>query len=151
MTKRVKNTAISKGWKLIIFFVLLFRRGIKIGFQRLGVFVCNCSTIVTPKKALFDMISLLGDLVIAYWTNFVEIPCTLKFSQCSQRFSEWKVVDVSVLLLSVSSMSFSVSLLLSWVSSSSLPFTEAIYSPSSSLSNDLSTLLSFSKVFPLFR
>ena len=51
----------------------MFRRGLKIGFQRLGVFVCNCSTIVTPKKALFDVISLLGDVVIAYRTNLVVI------------------------------------------------------------------------------
>ena len=35
--------------------------------------VCNCSTIVTPKKALFDVISLLGDLVIAYLTDLVVI------------------------------------------------------------------------------
>ena len=35
--------------------------------------MCNCSTIVTPKKALFDVISLLGDLVIAYRTNRVVI------------------------------------------------------------------------------
>ena len=59
--------------KLILFFVLLFRRRIKIVFQRLGVFVCNCSTIVTPKKAIFDVISLLGDLMIAYRTNLVVI------------------------------------------------------------------------------
>ena len=43
--------------QLILFFVLLFRRGIEIGFQRLRVFVRNCSTTVTPKKALFDVIS----------------------------------------------------------------------------------------------
>ena len=62
------------GWRLIIFrFILLLRRGIKIGSQRLGVFVCNYSTIVTPKKALFDVISLFGDLLIAYRTNFVVI------------------------------------------------------------------------------
>ena len=35
--------------------------------------MCNCSTVVTPKKALFDVISLLGDLVIAYRTNRVVI------------------------------------------------------------------------------
>ena len=35
--------------------------------------MCNCSTIVTPKKALFDAISLLGDLVIAYRINCVVI------------------------------------------------------------------------------
>ena len=57
MTKRVKYTAISKEWKLILFFVLLFRRVIEIGFQPLHVFVCN---------ALFDVISPLGNLVIAY-------------------------------------------------------------------------------------
>ena len=73
MTKRVKYTAISRNEKLIIIFALLFRRGIEIGFQRLRVLVCNCSTIMTPKKALFDVISLLGDLVIAYRTNFVMI------------------------------------------------------------------------------
>ena len=66
-------SAIWKGWKLVLLFVLLFRRWIKIGSQRIGVFVCNCSTIVTPKKALFDVISLLGDLVIAYRTNLVVI------------------------------------------------------------------------------
>ena len=51
MTKRVKYTAIWKEWKLDLLFVLLFRRGIEIGFQRLRVFVCNYSAIVTPKKA----------------------------------------------------------------------------------------------------
>ena len=40
---------------LIFIFVLLFRRRIEIGFQRLHVFVCNCSAIVTPKKALFHV------------------------------------------------------------------------------------------------
>ena len=48
-------------------------RGIEIGFQRLHVFVCNCSAIVTPKKALFDVISLLGNQVISYRTNLVVI------------------------------------------------------------------------------
>ena len=48
------------------------------------------------------------------------------------------MVDVSGLLLFVSSLSFSLSLLLSWVSSASLPFAEAI--SSSSLSDELSTL-----------
>ena len=57
----------------MLFFVLLFRRGRDIGFQRLRVFVCNCSTILTPKKALFGVISLLGDLVIAYRKNLVVI------------------------------------------------------------------------------
>ena len=65
----------------------------------LVIFVCNCSTIVTPKKALFGVIPLLGDLVIAYRTNLVVIvpkafwtfhdQCslyTLQFSQCSQDF-----------------------------------------------------------------
>ena len=47
--------------------------GIEIGFQRLCVFVCNCFAIVTPKKALFGVISLLEDLVIAYGTNLVVI------------------------------------------------------------------------------
>ena len=28
---------------------------------------------MTPKKALFEVISLLGDLVVAYWTTFVVI------------------------------------------------------------------------------
>ena len=55
----------------------------------------------------------------------INVPYTLEFSQCSQGFSEWKVVDVSWLLLSVSSLSFSVSLSSSWVSSASLPFSEA--------------------------
>ena len=162
MTKTIKYRAMWKGWELILFFVALFRRGIKIGFQRLRNFVCNCSTIVTPKKALFDVISLLLDLVITYSQILLEsckkhlghfmmyIPYTLGFSQCSQRSSEWKVVDVSGLLLFVSSLSFSVALSLSWVCSSSLPFTEAIYSPSSSLSDELSTLLSFSKVLFFF-
>ena len=35
--------------------------------------MCNCATIVTPKKALFDVISLFEDLVIAYKTNIVVI------------------------------------------------------------------------------
>ena len=76
MTKRVKYRAIRKGWKLIIIifiFVLLFRRGIEIRFQRFHVFVCNCSTIVKPTKALFNVISPLGNLVIAYRTNLVVI------------------------------------------------------------------------------
>ena len=59
--------------QLILFFLLLFRRGIEIGFQRLRVFVRNCATIVTLKKALFHVIPLLGDLVIAYRTNLVVI------------------------------------------------------------------------------
>ena len=54
---------------IILFFVLLFGRKIKIGFQRLRFFVCNCSTIV--KALFFDVISLLGDLVIKYRTNLV--------------------------------------------------------------------------------
>ena len=45
----------------------------KRGFQRLRVFVCCCSTIVAPKKALSRVISLLGDLVITYKTNIVWI------------------------------------------------------------------------------
>ena len=57
MTKRVKYTAIWKEWKIN-------------PHLRSPLY---CSTIVTPKKALFDVISLLGDLVIAYRTNFVVI------------------------------------------------------------------------------
>ena len=99
MTKRKESNTqrFKRNEKLILFFVLLFRGGIKIGFQRLRFFVCNCSTIVTPKKALFDVISLLGNLVIAYRTNLVvnnrakssyighfmiNVPYTLVFSQC---------------------------------------------------------------------
>ena len=51
--------------------------------------MCNCSTIVTPKKALFDLISLLGDLVIAYRTNLVVIvPKAVRtfHDQCSVHF-----------------------------------------------------------------
>ena len=51
--------------------------------------MCNCSTIVTPKKALFDVISLLGDLVIAYRTNLVVIvPKAVRtfHDQCSLHF-----------------------------------------------------------------
>ena len=57
------------------FDVMLLKRILRaeIGFQRLCVFVCNCSAIVTPKKALFGVISLLEDLVIAYGTNLVVI------------------------------------------------------------------------------
>ena len=74
MTKKViKIHSDLKGMKLIFSFVLLFRRGIKFGFQRLRVFVSNCSTIVKPKKALFNVISLLGDLVIARKANLVVI------------------------------------------------------------------------------
>ena len=109
MTKRVKYTAICKGWKLINPHLR-----IEIGFQRLRVFVCNCSTIVTPTKALFHVISPLGNLVIAYRTNLVvivqkplehfmiNIQYTLKFSQCLQGLLERKAVEVSGLLLSVS-------------------------------------------------
>ena len=35
--------------------------------------MCNCSAIVTPKKALFHVISPLDNLVIAYRTNLVVI------------------------------------------------------------------------------
>ena len=38
----------------------------KSSFQRLRLFLCYCSTIVAPKKALFHVISFLGDLVITY-------------------------------------------------------------------------------------
>ena len=62
-------------YKTVLIFALPFRRGIKIGFQRLRVFVSHCFTIVTQRKTLFDVISLLGDLVIAYRTNFVVISC----------------------------------------------------------------------------
>ena len=55
----------------IVLFVLLGRRGIKSAYQRLRLFVCYCSTIVAPKKALFHVISLLKDLVITYRTNLV--------------------------------------------------------------------------------
>ena len=91
MTKRIKYTAICKGWKLINRHLR-----IEIGFQRLRVFVCNCSTIVTPTKALFHVISPLGNLAIAYRTNLVVIvqkpfghfminnQYKLKFSQCLQ-------------------------------------------------------------------
>ena len=51
--------------------------------------MCNCSTIVTPKKALFKVISLLGDLVIAYRTNLVVIvPKAVRtfHDQCSVHF-----------------------------------------------------------------
>ena len=78
---------------------------------------------MTQKKDLFDVNSLLGDLVIAYRTNFVVIvPKAFRtfHDQCPvhiivlEMFTEiFMVVDVSGLLLSVSSLSFSVSLLLS--------------------------------------
>ena len=71
--KETKTPRFERNEKLILIFVLLFRRGIKISSQRLRIFVCNCSTIVTPKKALCDVTSLLGDLVIAHRTNFVVI------------------------------------------------------------------------------
>ena len=51
--------------------------------------MCNCSTIVTPKKALFDVISLLGDLVIADRTNLVVmVPKAVRafHDQCSVHF-----------------------------------------------------------------
>ena len=60
----------------------------------------------------------------------INVPYTLEFSQCSQGLLEWKVVGVSRLLLSVSWLSFSVSLSLSWVPSASLPFSEATSSSS---------------------
>ena len=44
----------------------LLRGGIKSSFQRLRLFLCYCSKIVAPKKALFHVISLLGDLMITY-------------------------------------------------------------------------------------
>ena len=57
MTKRGK-TAICNGWKWI---------------NPLSRSPRNCSTIVTPKKALFVVISLFRNLVIAYRTNIVVI------------------------------------------------------------------------------
>ena len=56
----------------------------------------------------------------------INVEYTLEFSQCSQGLLEWKVVDVSGLLLSVSSLSFSVSLSLSWVPSVSTPFSSLL-------------------------
>ena len=63
MTKRVKYTAICNEWKLINL-LRSPRRGIEIGFQSLRVFVYNCSTIVTSTKALFHVISPLGNVVV---------------------------------------------------------------------------------------
>ena len=59
--------------------------------------------------------------------------------------------NTSVKILYISWLSFSVSLSLSCVASAWLPFAESISFPSSSLSDKLSTLLSFSAVFLLFR
>ena len=65
-TSHIKSTIqrFERDRKLIIIFFLLFRKGIKSVFPRLRVFV-------TPKKALFHVIALLGDLVITYGTNLV--------------------------------------------------------------------------------
>ena len=101
------------------------------------VCVCNCSTIAAPKKALFDAISLLGDLVIAYRTNLVVIvpkafrtfhdQCPLHIRVLTMFTGTFRVKGGG---LSVCWLSFSVSLSLFWVSSSSPPFSEATSSPS---------------------
>ena len=65
-TSHIKSTIqrFERDRKLIIIFFLLFGKGIKSGFPLLGV-------LVAPKKALFHVIALLGDLVITYGTNLV--------------------------------------------------------------------------------
>ena len=58
-------------------------------FAFLCVIAPQSATIVTPKKALFDVISLLGDLVISYRTNLVVImPKTVRtfHDQCSVHY-----------------------------------------------------------------
>ena len=72
---KLSISVLTDYYKTVLILTLPFRRGIKIGFQRLRVFVRNCFTIVTQRKTLFDVISLLGDMVIAYRTNFVVILC----------------------------------------------------------------------------
>ena len=104
--KESNTQRFERNEKLILFFVLLFRGGI--GFQRLRFFVCNCSTIVTPKKALFDVISLLGDLVIAYRSNLVVImPKAVRtfHDQCSVHFS---ILTMFYFLLFLTVVVFSV-------------------------------------------
>ena len=93
---------------------------------------------MAPKKALFDVISLLGDLVITYRTNLVVIvprafrkfhsqcPVQIRILAMFKGIFRVKVVEFSGLLLSVSSLSFSVSLSPSWVSSASLPFAKVL-------------------------
>ena len=68
--------------------------GIEIGFQRLCVFVCNCSAIVTSKKALFHVMSPLGNLVIAYRTNLVVI-----VPKASRTFHDQCPVHIRVLTM----------------------------------------------------
>ena len=84
----------------------------------------------------------------------INFPYTLEFSQCSQGFSEWKVVDVSWLLLSVFSLSFKCRcrslgcLQLHCHSQKPLPSRSSRFSISDELS---SLLLSFSEVISAFR
>ena len=118
----------------------LLRSPLKKGHS-LCVLVCNRATTVTPKKALFDVIFLLGDLVIAYWTTFVVI--VLIHDQCP--------VHIRVLtmftrifrvkgggLFKATSFCFLTVVLFHcpfrslWVPSASLPFSEATSSSSSS-------------------
>ena len=72
---KLSTSVLTDYYKTVLIFALPFRRGINIRFQRLRVFVSHFFTIVTQRKTLFDVISLLGDLVIAYRTNFVVISC----------------------------------------------------------------------------
>ena len=84
----------------------------------------------------------------------INFPYTLEFSQCSQGFSEWKVVDVSWLLLSVFSLSFKCRcrslgcLRLHCHSQKPLPSRSSRFSIPDELS---SLLLSFSEVISAFR
>ena len=74
MKKKVKYTAICKEWKLINLHLRSpLLKGNRNWFPTSSPCVCNCSTIVTPTKALFHVISPLGNLVIAYGTNLVVI------------------------------------------------------------------------------
>ena len=87
-------------------------------------------------------------------TLMINFAYTLEFSQCSQGFSEWKVVDVSWLLLSVFSLSFKCRcrslgcLRLHCHSQKPLPSRSSRFSISDQLS---SLLLSFSEVISAFR
>ena len=166
MTKKVKYTAICKEWKLINLHLRSpLLKGNRNWFPTSSSCVCNCSTIVTPTKALFHVISPLCNLVIAYWTNLVVI-----VPKAFRTFHDQCHVHIRVLAMFTETFRvkggglfrvatfcfltvvFSV-VALSWVPSASTPFSEATSSSSSwfSISDALSSLLlSLSEVFSTF-
>ena len=122
---------------------------------------------MTPRKALFDVISLLGDLVIAYRTNFVVVvpkafrafhdQCPVQFRVLAMFTGTFRVKGggrfraTTLCFLTVVFVSLSLSWESSWRPSSEATFFSSSSSPSSSKSDELSSLLlSFSEVFSAF-